>query len=125
MHERIIHHGYDTTGEVRLPAPKPPRYELDYVAHDGDSCNFRPQIEIHATIGYDLDENAIEIRSVTVDAVVMYSRPDYRQGREVPFTYAELAAHVPFVRAAVNADEAWRERAIESAIEADRCGDGD
>jgi len=122
MHN-IIHHGYDTTGEVRLPTPKPPRYSLDYVAHDGDDHNFRPQIEIHATIGYDLDENAIEIRSVTVDAVVMFARPCFVQGREVPFTDDELAAHVPFVRAAVNADEAWRERALESAIEADRCGD--
>jgi hypothetical protein len=118
-----IYHGYDVTGEVRLPAPKPPRYSLDYIAHDGDSCNFRPQIEVHATIGYDLDENAIEIRSVTVNTVAMYSRPDYRQGREVPFTDAELAAHVPFVLAAVNADEAWKLRAIESAEESDRCGD--
>jgi uncharacterized protein YjaG (DUF416 family) len=120
-----IYNGIEATTGIRLPTPKPPRYSLDYVAHDGDSCNFRPQIEIHATIGYDLDENAIEIRSVTVNTVAMYSRPDYRQGREVPFTDAELAAHVPFVRAAVNADEAWRERALESAIEADRCGDGD
>ena len=119
-----VYNGIEATaGEVRLPAPKPPRYSLDYVAHDGDSCNFRPQIEVHATIGYDLDEAAIEIRSVTVDAVVMFARPCFVQGREVDFTADELAAHVPFVRAAVNADEAWRERAIESAEEADRCGD--
>ena len=120
-----IYNGIEATTGIRLPAPKPPRYSLDYVAHDGDSCNFRPQIEVHATIGYDLDEAAIEIRSVTVDAVVLFSRPCFVQGREVDFTAAELEAHMPFVLAAVNADEAWRERAIESAIEADRCGDGD
>jgi hypothetical protein len=62
---------------------------------------------------------------VTVDAVVLFSRPCFVQGREVPFTADELAAHVSFVRAAVNADEAWKLRAIESAEESDRCGDGD
>jgi hypothetical protein len=118
MHQINYHGEEDDATVVRKP-----RYELDYIAHDGDDHNFRPQIEIHATIGYDLDENAIEIRSVTVDAVVMFARPCFVQGREVPFTDAELAAHVPFVRAAAENDEAWKMRAIESAIEAERCGD--
>ena len=120
-----IYNGIEATTGIRLPAPKPPRYSLDYCAADGDSCNFRPQIEIHATIGYDLDGDAIEIRSVGVDAVVVFSRPCFVQGREVDFTDAELQAHMPFVLAAVNADEAWKLRAIESAEEAKRCGDGD
>ena len=119
-----LYHGEETDFPLVIRNPAP-RYSLAYTANDGDDYHGRPQIEIHATIGYDLDGTAVHVRSVTVNAVVMYARPDFDQGREVPFTDAELQAHAPFVKAQSVTDEAWQQRAWESAIEAERCGDGD
>lgn len=135
-----ISHGPNYLGDdatiylANLTKNPPPRYSLDYIAKDGDDCRFRPQIEIHATIGYDLDGTAVHVRSATVEKVVMYARPDFSVGATVRFEYVDSngrtidlrPTYAAFVKTQASADEAWQSRAFDAAQDAEtarRCGD--
>jgi len=129
MHERIIHHGEETDFPIVIRNPAP-QYAEPYVgrndqplARDGDNYGDNFQIYYEAVVRFDIDNGSMHVRGVHVTAVVMYARPEFDEGVEVPFTARQLEKHAAFVKAIVEADEHWQRETLDRIETRNRTGD--
>lgn len=127
----ITCHGFDITApltpyEAKLIKPsREPRFTMDYVSGDGDDFNQRPQIEWHCLVCYDLDERAVEVYAVEVMDVIWRKRPCFDDCGVSLFGHLskdDREHEERRIRKLIEADERWKQEALDAAETRERTG---